>query len=473
MAGVAGGPLAPGLVAALHAETGGNPFFLEEITRHLVETRGRAELESTLTAPTSFDLPDGVRDVVDRRLRRLDPDVVTTLQVAAIVGRELRRAPARPRRRTGRSPTSSAPSTTRRAPGSSSADPDVPGRYSFAHALIRQTIDTTLGAARTAELHAAVADAIETGGIVRGDAAVLARHFGHAEALLGPDKAIEYAIRAGHEAIADLAFEDAAAFFADARRRYETTVAPDPAPPPRPPARPRGGAGHGRRARRRRDRPRRRSTTRARSVTPSGSARAVAIFVEPMHGVDAFPSEVVALFDEARTTIGDDHLALRARLLAFEAFKYGAFQLRGRDGHALGGRGGDRGPRLRRPDHALRRAVGAGGDPRGHRRRPGPPRDRQRAGRDRRAHRRHVPPRSGSASSPACSSSWASPTRSTARSRRSSASAPPSAGSRPRSTPRSGARPRPGSRAGSPMPASTATSSAPSPAPTAARRACT
>ena len=123
MASVADGPLAPGLVAALHAETAGNPFFLEELTRHLVETRSRAELESTLTAPTSFDLPDGVRDVVDRRLRRLDPDVVATLQVAGIVGPRVRRPPARPRRRPCRSPTSSVHSTTPRVRASSRPTP--------------------------------------------------------------------------------------------------------------------------------------------------------------------------------------------------------------------------------------------------------------------------------------------------------------------------------------------------------------
>lgn len=333
MAGVAGGPLAPGLVAALHAETGGNPFFLEEVTRHLVETRPRAELESTLTAPTSFDLPDGVRDVVDRRLRRLDPTVIATLQVAAIVGRGfdarlLARAVDRPV-----TDVLGELDDAARA-GLVVADPEVAGRYTFAHALIRQTIDATLGAARTARLHAAVADAMETGGIVRGDAAVLARHFGHAVALLGPDKTIEYSIRAGHEAIADLAFEDAVGFFAEARSRYEGTVAPDPRrhldllldlASALVMVDERAGVETAREA-----------VDDARELgDPERFGRAVAIFVEPMHGVDTFPSEVVALFDEARRTIGDDHLALRARLLAFEAFKYGAFQLRGRDGHAL------------------------------------------------------------------------------------------------------------------------------------------
>ena len=332
-AGVAGGPLAPGLIAALHSETGGNPFFLEEVTRHLVETRSRVELESAAIAPTTFDLPDGVRDVLDRRLRRLDPAVGATLQLAATVGRSfdarlIARAADQP---VGR--VLGAVDDAARA-GLVVADPEIPGRYAFAHALIRQTVDATLGTARAAQLHAAVADAIESGDVVHGDAAVLARHYARVAALLGPDKAIEYASRAGHEALADLAFEDAVAFFGDALHRYESAGAPDP--------------------RRRLDllldlaaalvmvderegvETARRAVDDARALGDANRfGRAVALFVEPMHGVDASPHLVVDLFDEARGTIGDDQPALRARLLAFEAFKYGAFQLRGRDGRAL------------------------------------------------------------------------------------------------------------------------------------------
>ena len=59
------------------------------------------------------------------------------------------------------------------------------------------------------------------------------------------------------------------------------------------------------------------------------------MFVEPTHSVDAYPTEVTSLLDEARTRLGDGDGALRARLLAFEAFKYATYQLRGRDPRAL------------------------------------------------------------------------------------------------------------------------------------------
>ena len=35
-----GGDAAPGTVAAIHAETGGNPFFVKQLARHLEELDG-------------------------------------------------------------------------------------------------------------------------------------------------------------------------------------------------------------------------------------------------------------------------------------------------------------------------------------------------------------------------------------------------------------------------------------------------
>src|SRR5207237_6131739 len=73
---LAGRDVARPLVTALHRETDGNPFFLEELMRHLSETDGLSRIESGGARPIDFgelDLPDGVREVVARRLRRL-PD---------------------------------------------------------------------------------------------------------------------------------------------------------------------------------------------------------------------------------------------------------------------------------------------------------------------------------------------------------------------------------------------------------------
>jgi tetratricopeptide (TPR) repeat protein len=63
--------------------------------------------------------------------------------------------------------------------------------------------------------------------------------------------------------------------------------------------------------------------------------RAVAVVVEPVYGVIAFPARISTLFDEARSVLGDGDRALRARLLAFEAFKYATHTLHGRESRVL------------------------------------------------------------------------------------------------------------------------------------------
>src|SRR5207248_3032662 len=66
------------LAEALHRETEGNPFFLQETLRHLAES-------GTLTPPTGrrtgaipsiaeLGIPEGVREVIGRRLSRLSSE---------------------------------------------------------------------------------------------------------------------------------------------------------------------------------------------------------------------------------------------------------------------------------------------------------------------------------------------------------------------------------------------------------------
>ena len=67
----------PSLVGGLHAATEGNPFFLEEVFRDLVE-RGRLfAADGSFSADldvTTLDVPEGVRLVIGRRLERLSEE---------------------------------------------------------------------------------------------------------------------------------------------------------------------------------------------------------------------------------------------------------------------------------------------------------------------------------------------------------------------------------------------------------------
>ena len=86
----------------------------------------------------------------------------------------------------------------------------TPGRYSFAHALLRSTMEAELSATRRAMLHRRIGEAIEQRHRDRLDPWLdeLARHFaeaGRQEA----ERAVEYAVRAAGQATDRLAFDEA------------------------------------------------------------------------------------------------------------------------------------------------------------------------------------------------------------------------------------------------------------------------
>ena len=61
---------------AIHARTGGNPFYARELARHVAEQ-----------PRTSFgDVPEGIRDVVRARVERLSDDCASVLAAAAVLG---------------------------------------------------------------------------------------------------------------------------------------------------------------------------------------------------------------------------------------------------------------------------------------------------------------------------------------------------------------------------------------------------
>ena len=87
----AGHDAPPEFVTALHDETDGNPFFAEEVVAHLAETGAIFQRDGIWTTDRTLadlGLPEGVRDVVGRRLSRLTEATNDLLSVAAVVGRE-------------------------------------------------------------------------------------------------------------------------------------------------------------------------------------------------------------------------------------------------------------------------------------------------------------------------------------------------------------------------------------------------
>ena len=201
---------------ALYEETEGNPFFIEELLRHLedsgveVRSAGAFDLQR-------FGLPDDVRELISRRLSRLGEDAVESMRLASVIGRDfdgalLERVLALDEDRF------LAALEQALGTGLVVESPTVRGSYSFAHALIRETLYEGMSTARRGRLHRRVGVALEEmdPDHVEGHTNALAHHFTRAASAEDAERAIRYALAAGEQATQMLAHEQAAEHYARA-----------------------------------------------------------------------------------------------------------------------------------------------------------------------------------------------------------------------------------------------------------------
>jgi DNA-binding CsgD family transcriptional regulator/tetratricopeptide (TPR) repeat protein len=220
-----GAPAAPAVVEAIHRETEGNPFFVEEVVRHL-HAEGR-DLADPRAVPARWAVPEGVRQVLGRRLSRLSPVANQLLQVAAVLGDGFRFDVLAVASGVAIGPLVDALEEAVAAGVIREQD----GRYHFTHALIRQTLEEELSAPRRAGLHRRVAQALERlhGGQPEPHLAELAHHFCAGAQVEDLPKAIGYARRAAERAAALLAYEEAARLHQLALQALDLADVPDEA----------------------------------------------------------------------------------------------------------------------------------------------------------------------------------------------------------------------------------------------------
>ncbi len=183
-----------GLAAELHARTGGNPLFVEELLRHAQGAAGLGE------GGLASGVPAEVREVIGQRVDRLGEPSSEALAFAAVLGhefdlRELAQASERETDELVESLDAALGARLLR---------EVPGgdaRYRFSHDLVRETVYRDLGAARRSLLHLRVADAIER---LHGDdpkrLPELARHLADAGPAGDPERAVRYLVSAAEQA---------------------------------------------------------------------------------------------------------------------------------------------------------------------------------------------------------------------------------------------------------------------------------
>ncbi len=209
------------LARAIHQETEGNPFFVREVLRHLAET-GAVERRdgrwSTRLSVEDLGIPEGVREVVGRRLSRLSSETNRALRVAAVIGPEFQLPVLRAAGDFEEEPLLSALEESLEARLVIEA-PGAAPRYRFAHAFVRDTLYGELSAARRVALHRGVAEAIEAvhSAALDDHLPALAHHWARVPASANEaSRSVDYAMRAGDRALAQLAHDEAAAYYRQA-----------------------------------------------------------------------------------------------------------------------------------------------------------------------------------------------------------------------------------------------------------------
>jgi class 3 adenylate cyclase/tetratricopeptide (TPR) repeat protein len=228
----AGQPLAEEdfvLARAVHQETEGNPFFVREVFRHLVET-GAVHREggrwSARLPVEELGIPEGVREVVGKRLTRLSGGALQVLRTGAVVGAAFEPAVIEV---AGDIEGEDLISALEEASDARLVIETGEGRYRFAHSLVRDTVYEGLSALRRVALHRRVAEAIETVHASRLDdhLPALAHHWGRASApATHATRAALYAARAGSRALAQLAHDEAAHYYRQALELVEVAEEP-------------------------------------------------------------------------------------------------------------------------------------------------------------------------------------------------------------------------------------------------------
>jgi predicted ATPase len=206
------------LKSLLIERTQGNPFFLEESTRTLIETkvvvgqRGAFHLAKPLS---SIRVPATVQAILAARIDRLDPEDKRMLQSAAVIGREFSRPLLQAIVGGDEGDLGSKLARMQAAEFlyESGLFPEI--EYTFKHVLTQEVTYEGLLHDKRRALHARILEAMETlwADRLTGEVEHLAHH-----ALRGGvwDKAVAYLRQAGAKALARSASGDAVGFFEQA-----------------------------------------------------------------------------------------------------------------------------------------------------------------------------------------------------------------------------------------------------------------
>jgi tetratricopeptide (TPR) repeat protein len=220
----------PGLVNTLTAETGGNPFFIRELLLLLREEGKVLNGDKSWNATggvVELGITEGVREIVQQRLRKLSEDANRLLSVGAAFNGafsfEVAAAVADLDESAALTAIDEALEAQLLRPGTHADS------FDFSHAIIRHTLYAELNPVRRVRQHRRIAEQMERawGERAAEHAAEVAYQFWRGATASGAERGVDYAVAAADNAESAYAFDEVTAFLriavellprADARR---------------------------------------------------------------------------------------------------------------------------------------------------------------------------------------------------------------------------------------------------------------
>ncbi len=213
-----------GQAEAVHRQTEGNPLFVQEVLRYLVEEGIVVREDGRYVARTPGEgIPDGLRDVIGRRLSHLSEKTNEVLAIASVMGRDFTLGVLQ--RVAGLGEEELLAALEEAAGRSVIEQREATGTvgFRFTHAFFRQTLYEEIFAPRRIRWHQQVGRALEESYARRLEehAAELAEHFAQSTEAADLEKAVRYGEMAAHRAMAVYAYAEAARHLEQALRAQE------------------------------------------------------------------------------------------------------------------------------------------------------------------------------------------------------------------------------------------------------------
>jgi tetratricopeptide (TPR) repeat protein len=204
-----------GLSEAVHRQTEGNPLFVQEVIRYLAEegliTRREGSWLPTKDTPLEMSIPEGLRDVIGKRLSLLSPECNQLLAEASVIGREFALETLKAVAGINEDVFVNALKEAVRLSILEERSQRGLVRYCFTHAFFRQTLYEEMIAPQRLKLHQQVARSLETlyAKRLKEHATELAEHFSHSTDPADLKKAVEYGEMAAKRATDVYAYSEA------------------------------------------------------------------------------------------------------------------------------------------------------------------------------------------------------------------------------------------------------------------------